>query len=253
MMRFSASWNVSSPAEHSPIVSLTNRARVAWRDRDRSALRFLQRSPQDSRKALHADDHGFHRHGRAAYDHSAAAVLWEGVKRLRLDCAAFSYRRRNHHRLHRYFLHGGATLKRAAVEKVFRSSWPPSDPADCLSSIGNCLSYFWLCPFAAVVIHLAPRAGRRRRHRRSYSSLCRRLHRAERSHACFGLAVGHDESWRGNWTRHRIVRRYLRHEQGTHEPVGYRDRPRGAGDFRRRALSYQHHFRGPLFNRVTRL
>src|SRR5207248_3378498 len=125
------------------------------------------------------------------------------------------------------------------------------DAADRSGSIGNCVSYFWLRPFAAVVIHLAPGAGRRWWHRRSYSSLRRGFYGTERSHACVGLAVGNDESWRRYRTGHRLVRRNLRHEQGPKWTVGNRDRPRDARNFRRGALSYQHNFRGALFNRIT--
>ena len=43
--------------------------------------------------------------------------------------------------------------------------------------------------------------------------------RTERSHAGFGLVVGHDESGRRHRTGHRLVRRHLGHEQRAHWPV----------------------------------
>src|SRR5437879_1314721 len=78
--------NVSDPIEHRPVLPLADRARTARSHWVSAALRLLQGSAEDSGEALHADDHGVHRHGRIADDHSAAAVLCEGVERVWLDC-----------------------------------------------------------------------------------------------------------------------------------------------------------------------
>src|SRR6266481_4531042 len=118
-LQVTSSADAPNPTEHRSIFSLADRARVARRNRARSGVCLLQRGAQDSGEALHTDDHGVHRYGWTADDHSAAAVLREGLKREWLDRVALPDRRGDYHRFHRHLLHGCATVERAALGKVF--------------------------------------------------------------------------------------------------------------------------------------
>src|SRR5438067_4248501 len=82
--------HASDSAEYCSILPIATRARVARRDWVGAALRFLQRSAEDSGETLHADDHSVRRYGRAPDDHSAAAVLCVVVGWYRYQCSGLA-------------------------------------------------------------------------------------------------------------------------------------------------------------------
>ncbi|CAA9332104.1 MAG: Uncharacterized MFS-type transporter, partial [uncultured Gemmatimonadaceae bacterium] len=136
-------------------------------------------APADPGRARRVDDHGVHRHDRAADGHPAAAVLRHAARRER----------------HRGGVPRLVVLDRAAalgadVGAVLRPVRPAAGAARRARGERGGVRDLRLRHLAHRALPLAHRAGRGRGHHRRRAGVRRRLHAAQRAHQGARLAVG---------------------------------------------------------------
>ncbi len=182
---------LDAPAtEPCPFVPIATRVSAPDCNWNRTSLRAMAWSTEDSGELVDTYGHRVSRHGRPLDDYSFAAILREVARWFRNQFSRTSLRHRHHHGIHHRRVHCCSACQRACLGKVFRSNWPSPDTHNRVDRIGYRLSNFWFCWITVGVVYLAHRARCGRWYCRRHSGLRGRLNRATRSCSRSRMALG---------------------------------------------------------------